>query len=440
MQSLASIPSPSEGVWNLGPFPLRAYALMIIIGVVIAVWLGEKRWAAKGGTPGTVIDVAVWAVPFGLVGGRLYHVITDHQMYFGEGKHPIDALKVWHGGLGIWGAVALGALGAWIGCRQRGVRLAPFGDAIAPGIAIAQGIGRWGNWWNQELYGKPTTLPWGLEIDYAHRPKDELGAVLPQYDKADLLFHPTFLYESLWCLGLAVLVIWAGRRFRLNHGRTFALYVAGYTVGRFWIEALRIDNAHSFLGLRLNDYTAIIVFLGAAAYLYLKRDQSDVPEVVEVRDGVEIFDQTGAVAAPVLGTDESVESVESDEPDEPAEPVESVAPVVAEPVEEPLEEEYPESGGEPVAEEEPILEEEPAVEHEPVTETESITEIERDPEPEFEEFEPEAVAVDPLGEDEPVWWDNKTPTAEEPESAEEAVPEDLPEDGPDSVKSGKGEA
>lgn len=279
---LASIPSPGQGVWQIGPFPLRAYALMIILGVVVAVWLGEKRWTAKGGRPGTVIDVAVWAVPFGLVGGRLYHVITDHQMYFGEGRDPLDALKVWNGGLGIWGAVALGALGAWIGCRRMNVRLAPFADAVAPGIALAQAIGRWGNWWNQELYGRPTSLPWAVEIDYAHRPKDEFGAVLPQYEDV-ATYHPTFLYESLWCLALAIVVIWAGGRFNLNHGRSFALYVAGYTVGRAWIEALRIDPAHEFLGLRLNDYTALVVFLGAVAYLYFNRGKTRVPEPLTLR-------------------------------------------------------------------------------------------------------------------------------------------------------------
>ncbi|MDX6743023.1 prolipoprotein diacylglyceryl transferase [Actinocorallia sp. A-T 12471] len=283
---LASIPSPSQGVWHLGPFPLRAYALMIIIGVIVAVWLGDKRWVAKGGEPGTVIDIAVWAVPFGLVGGRLYHVITDYQMYFGEGRDPIDALKIWHGGLGIWGAIALGALGAWIGCRQKGVRLAPLGDAVAPGIALAQAIGRWGNWWNQELYGKPSTLPWAVEIDQAHRPKDSFGVVLPEY--ADVTtYHPTFLYESLWCAALAFVLIWAGKKWNLNHGRTFALYVAGYTLGRGWIELLRIDNAHEFLGLRLNAYTSLLVFAAAVGYLYLNRNKGAVPERLD--DGHSYF-------------------------------------------------------------------------------------------------------------------------------------------------------
>ncbi|MBC6462367.1 prolipoprotein diacylglyceryl transferase [Actinomadura sp. HBU206391] len=275
MKPLAYLPSPSDGVWHLGPLPLRAYALMIIIGIVVAIWLGERRWAARGGSPNVVVDVAVWTVPFGLVGGRLYHVITDYQRYFGDGQDPINVLKIWHGGLGIWGAVAMGAVGAWIGCRRRGISLGAFGDTVAPGIALAQAIGRWGNWWNQELYGKPLDTWWAVKIDAAHRPAD------PEY--ADIAtYHPTFLYESLWCVGVAVLVIWAGRRFRLTHGRTFALYVAAYTVGRFWIESLRIDDAHHVLGMRLNNWTALIVFLGAVAYLWLARNRTD-EEVVTVR-------------------------------------------------------------------------------------------------------------------------------------------------------------
>ncbi|MET8943491.1 prolipoprotein diacylglyceryl transferase [Streptomyces sp. NPDC004542] len=252
---LAYIPSPSRGVIHLGPIPLRGYAFCIIIGVFIAVWLGNKRWVARGGRAGTVADIAVWAVPFGLVGGRLYHVITDYELYFSEGRDWVDAFKVWQGGLGIWGAIALGALGAWIGCRRRGIPLPAYADAIAPGIAFAQAMGRWGNWFNQELYGRETHLPWALHITSSE------GGRVPGY------YHPTFLYESLWCVGVGFLVIWADRRFKLGHGRAFALYVAAYCVGRGWIEYMRVDDAHHILGLRLNDWTAMLVFLLAVVYM-----------------------------------------------------------------------------------------------------------------------------------------------------------------------------
>ncbi|MGW1195313.1 prolipoprotein diacylglyceryl transferase [Streptomyces sp. NPDC002536] len=267
---LAYIPSPSTGVVHLGPIPLRGYAFCIIIGVFVAVWLGNRRWIARGGRAGTVADIAVWAVPFGLVGGRLYHVITDYELYFSPGRNWVDAFKIWEGGLGIWGAVALGAVGAWIGCRRRGIPLPAYADAIAPGIAVAQAIGRWGNWFNQELYGRPTDLPWALKIDA----NPAIGRVAGTY-------HPTFLYESLWCLGVAALVIWADRRFTLGHGRAFAVYVAAYTVGRFWIEYLRVDDAHHVLGLRLNDWTSILVFLAAIAYIVvsLKRSPGREPVV-----------------------------------------------------------------------------------------------------------------------------------------------------------------
>lgn len=266
---LAFIPSPSTGVLHLGPVPLRGYAFCIIIGVFVAVWYGNKRWIARGGKAGTVADIAVWAVPFGLVGGRLYHVITDYQLYFSEGENWVDAFKIWEGGLGIWGAIALGAVGAWIGCRRRGIPLPAYADAIAPGIAFAQAIGRWGNWFNQELYGKPTDLPWGLKIS--------AGA-----NREEGIYHPTFLYESLWCIGVALLVIWADRRFKLGHGRAFALYVAAYCTGRAWIEYMRVDEAHHVLGLRLNVWTAIVVFVLAVAYIVISsRLRPGREEVVE---------------------------------------------------------------------------------------------------------------------------------------------------------------
>ncbi|WP_079044702.1 MULTISPECIES: prolipoprotein diacylglyceryl transferase [unclassified Streptomyces] len=255
---LAYLPSPSTGVLHLGPVPLRAYAFCIILGVFVAIRLGDRRWVARGGDRGVIADITLWAVPFGLVGGRLYHVLTSPDAYFGDHGEPIRALYVWEGGLGIWGAIVLGGLGAWIGCRRHRIPLPAFADAVAPGIAVAQAIGRWGNWFNQELYGHPTTLPWGLEIDRAHRLSGMLDIAT---------YHPTFLYESLWDIGVAALVLWAGRRFALGHGRAFALYAAAYTVGRFWTEYLRIDEAHAFLGLRLNGWTSVVVFLGAIVYL-----------------------------------------------------------------------------------------------------------------------------------------------------------------------------
>ncbi|MEW2045338.1 prolipoprotein diacylglyceryl transferase [Streptomyces sp. NPDC005476] len=265
---LAYIPSPSHGVLYLGPVPLRGYAFCIIIGVFVAVWLGNRRWVARGGQTGTVADIAVWAVPFGLVGGRLYHVITDYELYFSEGRDWVDAFKVWEGGLGIWGAIALGAVGAWIGCRRRGIALPAYADAIAPGIALAQAIGRWGNWFNQELYGKETDLPWALHIT------SSADGRVPGY------YQPTFLYESLWCVGVALLVIWADRRFKLGHGRVFALYVAAYCVGRAWIEYMRVDDAHHILGLRLNDWTALVVFLLAVTYFVISAKKRPGREAV----------------------------------------------------------------------------------------------------------------------------------------------------------------
>ncbi|WP_436773812.1 prolipoprotein diacylglyceryl transferase [Yinghuangia sp. YIM S09857] len=253
---LAYIPSPSKGVVDLGPLPLRGYALCIILGVILAIWLGERRWIARGGRPGTVMDLAVWAVPFGLIGGRIYHVITTPGPYFGKNGDPMQAFAIWKGGLGIWGAIFLGGVGAWIACRRRGIPLPAMADAIAPGIVLAQAVGRWGNWFNQELYGKATDVPWALKIDADHSPDGVAGT-----------FHPTFLYEFLWCIGVALLVLWADRRFQLGHGRAFALYVAGYTVGRFWIEDLRIDEAEHILGMRLNNWTSILVFAGAVAYI-----------------------------------------------------------------------------------------------------------------------------------------------------------------------------
>jgi prolipoprotein diacylglyceryl transferase len=256
-----SIPSPDQGIWHLGPLPLRAYALCIILGIVAAIWIGERRWVARGGRPGEVSDLAVWAVPFGLVGGRLYHVVTDWQLYFGEGQNPVTALYVWRGGLGVWGAIALGVVGVFVGARLKHIKLRPMLDAIAPGVLVAQALGRWGNWFNQELFGRPTDLAWGLEIDRMYRPEG-------YYDVET--FHPTFLYECLWNLGAFGVLVWLDHRFRLGFGRVVAGYVMLYTLGRGWIENLRIDAVQmdDVLGLRLNVWTSIVLFAAAAAYFW----------------------------------------------------------------------------------------------------------------------------------------------------------------------------
>ena len=268
---LASIPSPTQGVWFVGPIPLRGYAVCIIAGIILAVWIGNKRWVARGGEPGAVLDISMWAVPFGILGGRIYHVISSPGPYFGENGNLLDAFKIWEGGLGIWGAIALGGVGAWIGCRRKGVPLTAFADAVAPGIAVAQAVGRLGNWFNNELYGAALDAPWALTV---YRWDAGLGQAIRDSTGEPLVlgtFHPTFLYELLWNLGVAALVIWADRRFNLSRGRAFALYVAAYCAGRVWIEALRIDPAETVLGLRLNVWTSILVFIGAVAWFVTHR-------------------------------------------------------------------------------------------------------------------------------------------------------------------------
>ncbi|WP_330181877.1 prolipoprotein diacylglyceryl transferase [Nocardia sp. NBC_01503] len=283
---LAYIPSPPRGVWDIGPFPLRAYAICIIIGIVAAIWLGEKRWQQRGGQQGMVLDVAMFAVPLGLIGGRLYHVATDWSTYFGPGGKSGDWWKIWQGGLGIWGAVLLGAIGAWIGCRVYKIPLTAFGDAIAPGILLAQGIGRLGNYFNQELFGRATTMPWGLEI---YDRFDANGGPSPMNGSAAgppvAIVQPTFLYELIWnLLGVAVL-LWADRKYRIGHGRLFALYVAIYCFGRFFVELLRDDHATHIAGIRINSFTSAIVFLCAIAYFIFATKGRETAE--QVRAGVE---------------------------------------------------------------------------------------------------------------------------------------------------------
>ena len=265
----ASIPSPPADLssFSLGPLTIHAYALCILAGIILALWMTSVRWKRRGLPEEAVWDIAIWAIPFGIIGGRLYHVISSPAAYFGANGDLSLIPQIWRGGLGIWGAVALGAVGAWIGCRRAGVKLSAFADAGAPGLLLAQAAGRWGNWFNQELFGGPTDLPWGLEID-------PTNPNFPAGTAPGTLFHPTFLYESLWNLAGVALLLALDKRFRLRGGRLFWLYAAFYTAGRLWIETLRIDDAEmiTLLGVtqRLNVWTSIGIFLvSVAMFIFL---------------------------------------------------------------------------------------------------------------------------------------------------------------------------
>lgn len=263
------IPSPSQAVWHLGPLPLRAYAIAIITGIVVGGMLASRRYRERGGPQEVLMDALMWAVPAGIIGARIYHVFSSPAAYFGAHGNPIKAFYIWEGGLGIWGAIPAGALAAWLYLRSKGLRMSTFADSLAPGILIAQAIGRIGNYFNQELFGAPTDLPWGLQISDASLQAQGLDYA------TGTLFHPTFLYELLWNLAAAGALILIDRKLRLGHGRVFWLYVAMYTVGRLWIELLRIDTAEMVLGLRLNVWTSIIVFLVAMTMFFILRSKGD---------------------------------------------------------------------------------------------------------------------------------------------------------------------
>ena len=268
----AAIPSPTTSVWHLLGLPVRAYAICIVLGIVAACLILEYRLRSRGVARWASLDVAVWAVPFGIVGARIYHLITSPQDYFGAGGEPIRALYIWEGGLGIWGAVLGGAVGAWLACRQLRLPFSVVADSLAVGLPVAQGIGRLGNWFNNELYGKVTTLPWGLEVHDMDRSNpghateiDGQAVTLPD------LYHPTFLYELVWDLGVALLVWLADRKFKFGRGRAFALYVMAYTAGQAWIEMLRVDEATTFFGIRINVFTALVFFVLALIYFLVVR-------------------------------------------------------------------------------------------------------------------------------------------------------------------------
>jgi prolipoprotein diacylglyceryl transferase len=252
---LASIPSPSSGTIDLGPVVIHMYGLMLLAGILACIGLTGRRWVAEGGDWDLIFRVAVWGVGFGVVGARLYHDLTSWSEVPDPKWRGIFA--VWEGGLGVWGGILFGTIAGAVIARRAGVSVVRLMDAAAPGLLLAQGIGRIGNWWNQELYGKPTDLPWGLEIDPEHRPFDEAG-----FDT----FHPTFLYELTWDVVGVVVLIWIGRRFAIRPPGLFALYVSWYTFGRFFEELLRIDPAHHIAGLRLNAWVSILCFVGSTAF------------------------------------------------------------------------------------------------------------------------------------------------------------------------------
>ena len=268
------IPSPSLSSFSVGPLTIHFYALCIITGIAAAIWIVRKRYANLGGNPDDVSEVAIWAVPFGIIGGRIYHVITSPAQYFGANGNPVDALRIWEGGLGIWGAISLGAVGAYLYFRthKTTLNIRQLLDSLAPGIVVAQAIGRIGNYFNQEVFGKPTELSWGLEIDPLNRPDGF---------ESYATFHPTFLYELLWCLVVAVLLIKLPgflKQITSKQGDIFALYILGYTLGRVWIESLRIDEANLILGLRLNIWVSLIVLITASAYLIASKRRGNTKE------------------------------------------------------------------------------------------------------------------------------------------------------------------
>ncbi|HZP28998.1 MAG TPA: prolipoprotein diacylglyceryl transferase [Acidimicrobiia bacterium] len=281
---VGSIPSPSNGTVHLGPLPIHVYGVLLAIGVVVAATLAERRWASWGRDRRELAAIWIPVVIAGVVGARLYHVATDYQLFEDNWGR---VFQIWKGGLSIWGTVLGGGIAVYVMSRIRRLDFLRVSDAIAPGLLVAQALGRWGNYFNQELFGKPTTLPWGLEIDPAHRP-----AGYTQY----ATFQPTFLYESLYCLAALALLLWAERRFRLHRGQVFALYVVVYTFGRFWFEMLRIDPAHHVAGLRINDWVSIGVFIAGFVYfMWLGKNEVTAAEA----DAAAAAARAGELPAPV---------------------------------------------------------------------------------------------------------------------------------------------
>lgn len=258
---LSSIPSPSISFIELGPFKIHFYALCILTGIILAIWIANRRLVRWGYQSGLALDVALWTVPIGVVGARIFHVLTHSGDYFYPEADVTAVFRIWEGGIAIYGGLIGGALGAWIGSKRAGIKFWDFTDAVAPGVLLAQAAGRWGNYFNQELFGQPTTLPWGLEIDASN-------PAFPNGLPAETLFHPTFLYESTWSL-IGVLVLLAlDKRFDLRNGAMFGSYLIYYSIGRLVTENLRIDPSDIILGLRTNVWSAILGVVAGAAIIY----------------------------------------------------------------------------------------------------------------------------------------------------------------------------
>ena len=300
------IPSPTISSFQIGPLTIHIYALCLITGIIAAWAIGLRRWRARGGRTESFETVLIWTIPLGIVGARIYHVLTHLGDYFGPGINPWSALFIWQGGIAIYGAVGFGALACWWRCRRQQISFAALADSLAPGIAVGQALGRFGNWFNQELYGQPTTLPWGLEIDPDHR--------APGFEQY-ATFHPTFLYESLWNVLVALVTIWADRKFRLGRGKVFALYIALYGFGRIFTEHIRLDYSYSVFGpIRFNEAVAMLICLvGIVAFLLLAKFRPGREDVVEFGPHPEATDATPAgEQAPAVTADPSADAAADD--------------------------------------------------------------------------------------------------------------------------------
>lgn len=285
---LSSIPAPPDNMLHIGPVGLHIYGLCIALGVIASVSLARRRWAKLGGNPDDITSVAIVAIPAGLIGARIYHVITDFPDLYSNGRWWPNAFYIWNGGLGIPGGVVAGALAALFMAHRYKMNWRAMADVTAPALPIAQAIGRFGNYFNQELFGRPTELPWGLQVDANH---------VPAGYAPDTLFHPTFLYESLWNFSLAGLIVLLSRKFVLKPGRWFAVYILGYGLGRLWVESLRIDKANEILGLRVNTWTSSLAIIGGLIWLFWRGSPLDHEATSELRAGGD--PQAQLAAAPV---------------------------------------------------------------------------------------------------------------------------------------------